>query len=139
MSDPTVNSSTPKVVKLDHSKAPNKPNSDHEEAEKPVLKLGEGFKDFKNLTGTAAGNEALNMAEQSHREYGTPIGEIAAEVWNPYAKAHGGKTISGSISVKDAMNSITTYTVREQAESKRAEKEELQANSETGQRPEQGI
>lgn len=97
------------------------------------------LKDVRNLVGTYAGKQAISMAEESHNKYGTGPGMIAAEIWNPYAKAHGGKEISGSISVKDAMNSITTYTVREQAEAKRAQAEELRANSETGEKPEQGI
>ena len=138
MSGPKINKLTPKIVKSDTSKLPQTPMYDHAMViKKPVkLKLSE---DFKNLSGTAAGNEALKMAQQSNRQYGTEPGYITAEVWNPYAEAHGGKKISGTISVKDAMNSITTYTIREQTEAKRAEQEELQANSETGQRPEQGI
>ena len=79
------------------------------------------------------------MAEESSKKYGTEPGMIAAEIWNPYAKEHGGKQISNSISVVDAMNSISSYAVREQTESRRAQAEELRANSETGQKPEQGI
>ena len=97
------------------------------------------LKTARNLTDTYAGKQAISMAEESNKKYGTGPGMIAAEVWNPYAKSHGGKEISSSISVKDAMNSITTYTVREQAEAKRAQAEELRANSETGEKPEQGI
>ena len=95
--------------------------------------------DFENFVVTPEGNEVLRMSQLSNRKYGTEIGYIAPEVWNPYAKAHGYEESRYGISVNGAMKLMTTDTVREQSEAKRAEKEELQANSETGQRPEQGI
>lgn len=104
-----------------------------------LLKINEKVKDICNLVSTDAGSQALSMAKDSHDKYGTEPGMIDARVWNPYAKAHGGKTISGSISQEDAMKSITTYTVREQAKAKKAQAEELKANSDTGEKPEQGI
>ena len=104
-----------------------------------VYKEDEKIRNDDNLQGTDAGCKAREMAEESSKKYGTEPGMIAAEIWNPYAKEHGGKQISNSISVVDAMNSISSYAVREQTESRRAQAEELRANSETGQKPEQGI
>ena len=72
-------------------------------------------KDIGNIFNTDAGQMALEMDKAD----GKADGKISASVWNNYAAGHEGRTTiseNGSISVFDAMNSITTYTVREQAQ-----------------------
>ena len=76
-------------------------------------KITEQAKNIGNLFGTEAGQMALEMYEA-----GGVNGRISASVWNAYAEGHEGRTTiseNGSISVFDAMNSITTYMIREEA------------------------
>ena len=78
-----------------------------------VKELTEQAKNIGNLFGTEAGQMALEMYEA-----GGVNGRISARVWNAYAEGHEGRTTiseNGSISVFDAMNSITTYMIREEA------------------------
>ena len=141
MNTPEVNGN-PNVVKYT-GPTPTKPRGEHLSIRAKGAEFfqnnGEMRNIINNLNGTDAGCKAREMAEESSKKYGTEPGMSAAEIWNPYAKEHGGKQISNSISVVDAMNSISSYAVREQTESRRAQAEELRANSETGQKPEQGI
>ena len=63
--------------------------------------------------------EAGQMAQEMDAMDGTTDGKISASVWNNYASGHEGRTTiseNGSISVFDAIDSITTYMVREEAE-----------------------
>ena len=69
---------------------------------------------YKNIFTTEAGQMALEMDKADGKE----DGKISSSVWNAYAEGHEGRTTiseKGSISVFDAMNSITTYMVREEA------------------------
>lgn len=69
-------------------------------------------KKIYNLFNTEAGQMAIEMALSD----GKFDLQISAERWNAYAEGHEGRTtISDSISIFDAMDSITTYMVREEA------------------------
>ena len=83
-------------------------------------------KEIENLKNTKAGQRALELDKAD----GKQDGKISANVWNEYAKAHSGKEIQNEINVIDAMNSITTYSVREQTEVKKAELEQMKNLSE---------
>ena len=65
-------------------------------------------KDLKNLNETEAGHKALELDAAD----GKKDGRIEASVWNAYAEENNGKKVKKDISVFDAMNSITTYTVK---------------------------
>lgn len=83
-------------------------------------------KELKNLNETDAGLKAQELDKAD----GKQDGKISANIWNEYAKEHGGNEIQNEISVIDAMNSITTYSVKEQTEAKKAHMEELRALAE---------
>lgn len=77
-----------------------------------VKELTEQAKNIGNLFGTEAGQMAMEMDAAD----GARDGFISASVWNAYAEGHEGRTpITDKISTKDAMNSITTYMIREEA------------------------
>jgi len=84
-------------------------------------KVAKELKDSENLQNTDAGLKAQELDAAD----GKKDGKISASVWNKYAKEHGGKTVKTEISVVDAMNSITKYSVEEQIEAKKAEAKEL--------------
>ena len=62
----------------------------------------------KLLNSTLAGFIAQKLDAKDGKD-----GKISASVWNEFAAQYGGKSIKESISVADAMNSITTYAIRE--------------------------
>lgn len=74
-------------------------------------------KEIKNLKETDAGQKALELDKAD----GKHDGKISANVWNEYAKGYGGNEIQNEINVIDAMNSITTYMVREETEAHNAD------------------
>ena len=74
-------------------------------------------KELKNLTKTDAGQKALELDKAD----GKQDGKISANVWNEYAKGYGGNEIQNEINVVDAMNSITTYMVREETDAHNAD------------------
>lgn len=74
-----------------------------------ALKMLDFLKHRHNLFNTEAGKIAMELDGAD----GKYDGKISASVWNKYADAHGGKHIKTSISVHKALDSITTYTVRE--------------------------
>lgn len=74
-------------------------------------------KNIELLNKTEAGQKALELDKAD----GKQDGKISASVWNEYAKAHGGNEIQDEINVVDAMNSITTYMVREEAKTHNAD------------------
>ena len=90
-----------------------------------------------NLETTSAGQKAKELDKAD----GLEDGKISASVWNKYAKEHGGKTIKKEISVNDAMNSITTYSVQEAQNKAKNQKEALENKTEDGtkQPPEMGL
>ena len=90
-----------------------------------------------NLETTSAGQKAKELDKAD----GVEDGKISASVWNKYAKEHGGKTIKKEISVNDAMNSITTYSVQEAQNKAKNQKEALENKTEDGtkQPPEMGL
>ena len=90
-----------------------------------------------NLETTSAGQKAKKLDKAD----GVEDGKISASVWNKYAKEHGGKTIKKEISVNDAMNSITTYSVQEAQNNAKNQKEALENKTEDGtkQPPEMGL
>ena len=90
-----------------------------------------------NLETTSAGQKAKEVDKAD----GVEDGKISASVWNKYAKEHGGKTIKKEISVNDAMNSITTYSVQEAQNKAKNQKEALENKTEDGtkQPPEMGL
>ena len=90
-----------------------------------------------NLETTSAGKKAKELDKAD----GVEDGKISASVWNKYAKEHGGKTIKKEISVNDAMNSITTYSVQEAQNKVKAQKAALEKETEGGakQPPEMGL
>lgn len=90
-----------------------------------------------NLETTSAGQKAKELDKAD----GVKDGKISASVWNKYAKEHGGKTIKKEISVNDAMNSITTYSVQEAQNKAKTQKAALENKTEDGtkQPPEMGL
>ena len=74
-------------------------------------------KSLENLKKTDAGKKALELDKAD----GKQDGKISANVWNEYAKGYGGNEIQNEINVVDAMNSITTYMVREETEAHNAD------------------
>ena len=92
---------------------------------------------MENLDSTSAGQKAKKLDKAD----GIEDGKISATVWNKYAKEHGGKIIKNEISVNDAMNSITTYSVQEAQKKAKAQKEALVDKSEDGtkQPPQMGL
>ena len=90
-----------------------------------------------NLETTSAGQKAKELDKAD----GVEDGKISASVWNKYAKEHGGNTIKIEISVNDAMNSITTYSVQEAQNKAKNQKEALENKTEDGtkQPPEMGL
>ena len=62
-----------------------------------------------NLKSTLAYQIAAKLDAQD----GNTNGEISASIWNKFVEDKGGKQIKESISLKSAMNSITTYLVRQ--------------------------
>ena len=65
------------------------------------------------LNGTLAGQIAKKLDEAD----GKKDGKISASIWNSFVKDKGGKEIKQFINVYDAMNSITTYAVKESKKS----------------------
>ena len=61
------------------------------------------------LNSTSAGQ----IAQKLDAADGTKDGKINASIWNEFVEDKGGKKIKESIDVVSAMNSITTYVVRE--------------------------
>ena len=61
------------------------------------------------LNSTLAGQ----IAQKLDGADGTKDGKIEKSIWDAFAQEHGGKTINESIDVESAMNSITTYAIRE--------------------------
>lgn len=99
--------------------------------------------DYCNTVGTEAGQMAMNLADKTID--GEPC--ISAEKWNafvaeqfPHIKAN---PVKNHISVVDAMNSISTYMIREQAAQKADEKAALEAKSQEegggGKAPDMGV
>ena len=84
--------------------------------------VDQALKDAANLNGTLAGS----IAKKMDAEDGSVDGFIDSSVWNKYAGEHGGKDVKNKISTVNAMNSITTYIVRETANLKVAIKTEIQ-------------
>ena len=86
---------------------------------------------------TSAGQKSKELDKAD----GVEEGKKSASVWNKYAKEHGGKTIKKEISVNDAMNSITTYSVQEAQNKAKNQKEALENKTEDGtkQPPEMGL
>ena len=74
-------------------------------------------KNIENLNKTEAGQKALELDKAD----GKQDGKISANVWNEYAKGYGGNEIQNEINVVDAMNSITTYMVREETDAHNAD------------------
>ena len=60
------------------------------------------------LNSTLAGQ----IAQKLDAADGTKDGKIEKSIWDAFAQEHGGKTINESIDVESAMNSITTYVVK---------------------------
>lgn len=56
---------------------------------------------------------AYQIAAKLDAQDGNANGEISASIWNKFVEDKGGKQIKESISLKSAMNSITTYLVRQ--------------------------
>ena len=92
---------------------------------------------FTNLHETSAGQKAQELDKAD----GTADGKISASVWNKYAKEHGGNTIKNEISVNDAMNSITSYEVRNAKNKVTEKKIALENKNEDGtnQAPDMGL
>ena len=82
--------------------------------------------DHEKLNGTEAGKTAQELDAKD----GTVDGYISASVWNAYADEHGGQHVQKEIQVKEAMNSITNYSIKEAQEKVRAEKEALPTDGE---------
>ena len=61
------------------------------------------------LNTTAAGK----LAQQLDAADGETDGKISESIWNEFVKDKGGKTVDEFISTEDAMNSITTYVIKE--------------------------
>ena len=61
------------------------------------------------LNSTSAGK----LAQQLDAADGTKDGKIDESIWNEFVKDKGGKTVDEFISTEDAMNSITTYVIKE--------------------------
>lgn len=74
-------------------------------------------KKIKNLKETDAGQKALELDKAD----GKQDGKISANIWNEFVKDYGGNEIQNEINVIDAMNSITTYMVREETEAHNAD------------------
>lgn len=92
----------------------------------------------KNLETTSAGQKAKELDKAD----GVEDGKISASVWNKYVKEYpGAKTIKNEISVNDAMNSITTYSVQEAHNKAKTQKAALENKTEDGtkQPPEMGL
>ncbi len=68
------------------------------------------------LNGTLAGK----IAQKLDAADGSKDGKINASIWNEFVADKGGKTIKESIDVVSAMNSITTYVVRNAAKAGKA-------------------
>ena len=58
---------------------------------------------------------AGRIAKELDKKDGKEDGKISASVWNEFVADKGGKQIKYSITVENAMNSITTYAVRNQS------------------------
>ncbi|MCQ2739317.1 MAG: hypothetical protein MJ237_03725 [bacterium] len=69
------------------------------------------------LNNTLAGSIAKKLDAQD----GATDGKISASIWNAFVADKDGKTIKNSISIENAMKSITTYVVRKAEVGKRNE------------------
>ena len=74
-------------------------------------------KNLQNLRETDAGKKAIELDKAD----GKQDGKISANIWNEFVKEYGGNEIQNEINVIDAMNSITTYMVREETEAHNAD------------------
>lgn len=68
------------------------------------------------LNGTLAGK----IAQKLDAADGSKDGKINASIWNEFVADKGGKTIKESIDVVSAMNSITTYVVKNASKAEKA-------------------
>ena len=55
---------------------------------------------------------AYQIAESLDKQDGSADGKISASIWNAFVEGKGGKKINTSISLENAMKSITSYAVR---------------------------
>ncbi|MBQ7764208.1 hypothetical protein IJ384_02435 [bacterium] len=74
-------------------------------------------KNLQNLRETDAGKKAIELDKAD----GKQDEKISANIWNEFVKDYGGNEIRNEINVIDAMNSITTYMVREETEALNAD------------------
>ena len=66
---------------------------------------------LKVLMNTTSAGKIAKLLDSM--DNGGSDGQIEASIWNAFVADKGGKTISNSISIEDALKSITTYAVRE--------------------------
>ena len=92
-----------------------------------------------NLLSTEAGQTAMNMADMKVNNEDV----ISAAKWNAYVAENfphvTANPVQQYIGIVDAMNSITTYTVQEQAAQKAEEKAALQKESVQDSAPDMGV
>lgn len=67
-------------------------------------------KNIQNLLNTTA---AGVLAQKLDAKDGNPNGKISASIWNDFIADKGGKSVNEFIDVEDAMNSLTTYFVKQ--------------------------
>lgn len=137
------------IKTFDKSKLPQRPMMDHmhildSEANVRIAEdLLKGVKDIGNLLSTEAGRTVLKMADMEVD--GKKC--ITAEKWNAYIAENfphaGAKPVANYIPLVDAMNSLTTYIVKEQTAQKTEEKAALEAKSKEeggdGKAPDMGV
>ena len=141
------------VNTFDKSKIKAKPMMDHiiiedgakiaGKANKHLEELFKGVKDIANLITTEAGQTVLKMADMEVD--GKKC--ISAEKWNAYISENfphaNANPVSNYITLVDAMNSLTTYIVKEQTAQKAEQKAELEAKSQAeggdGKAPDMGV
>ena len=135
-----VNGTSPmKIDTFDKSKIEQKPMMDHIE----IIKSDKVFKEVDDLLSTEAGHTALKMSDMEVD--GKQC--ISAKKWNAYVAENfphvAAKPVNNYIELIDAMHSLTTYTVQEQAAQKSEEKAVLETKSQTeggnGKAPEMGV
>lgn len=141
------------VNTFDKSKIKVKPMMDHiiiedgakvsAKASKHLEELFKGVKDFANLITTEAGKTVLKMADKEID--GKKC--ITAEKWNAYVSENfphaNANPVNNYITLVDAMNSLTTYMIKEQTAQKSEEKAALEAKSQAeggdGKAPDMGV
>lgn len=73
--------------------------------------------DIKRLLNTTLAGQ---MAQKLDAKDGSRDGKINHSIWNSFVEDKGGNEVQEYISIKDAMNSITTYLIRKASETGKA-------------------